>query len=177
MPRHQRSASHARPGAIATGIPSLRRFAVQRPGPVLLYPAEDALHIVRRRLQGICAAAIRLAGLNLRVITAPSLRLDLADDRRSLDETLASLQPRLLVLDRFVRPEGGRIACASARLRSKPLYPGPGADAAAFFERAFSTFLLLDGSIKPWAYPLPGTIFWRTHRVARGVHGAAFTDR
>ena len=29
----------------------------RRPGRVLLYPAEDALHVVRRRLEGICAAA------------------------------------------------------------------------------------------------------------------------
>jgi hypothetical protein len=31
--------------------------SVTRPGRVLLYPAEDALHVVRRRLEGICAAA------------------------------------------------------------------------------------------------------------------------
>ena len=43
--------------AVAAGIPCLRRFAVPRPGRVLLYAAEDALHIVRRRLEGICAAA------------------------------------------------------------------------------------------------------------------------
>ncbi|HLN11379.1 MAG TPA: hypothetical protein VK281_20815, partial [Xanthobacteraceae bacterium] len=42
---------------LAAGTPCLRRFAVARPGRVLLYPAEDALHVVRRRLQGICAAA------------------------------------------------------------------------------------------------------------------------
>jgi hypothetical protein len=30
---------------------------VSRPGRVLLYAAEDALHVVRRRLEGICAAA------------------------------------------------------------------------------------------------------------------------
>jgi RecA-family ATPase len=90
--------------AVAAGIPCLRRFAVSRPGRVLLYPAEDALHIVRRRLDGICAAAgISLAALDVQVITAPSLRLDLEADRASLDETVARLQPRLLVLDPFVR--------------------------------------------------------------------------
>src|ERR1700727_83754 len=70
--------------AIAAGIPCLRRFAVSRPGRVLLYPAEDALHIVRRRLEGICAAAgISLTLLDVQVITAPSLRLDLEVDRVS----------------------------------------------------------------------------------------------
>ena len=89
--------------AVAVGISCLRRFAVSRPGRDLLYPAEDALHI-RRRLDGICAAAgISLAALDVRVVTAPSLRLDLEADRASLDETAARLQPRLLVLDPFVR--------------------------------------------------------------------------
>lgn len=90
--------------AVAAGIPCLRRFAVARPGRVLLYPAEDALHVVRRRIDGICAAAgISLAQLDVQVITAPSLRLDLEVDRVRLDETIALLKPRLLVLDPFVR--------------------------------------------------------------------------
>ena len=90
--------------AVAAGIPCLRRFAVSQPGRVLLYPAEDALHIVRRRLEGICAAAgATLAQLDVQVITAPSLRLDLDADRARLDDTVARLKPRLLVLDPFVR--------------------------------------------------------------------------
>jgi hypothetical protein len=90
--------------SIAAGTPCLRRFAVQRPGRVLLYAAEDALHILRSRLDGICAAAGRdLADLDVQVITAPSLRLDLDADRASLHETVARLKPRLLVLDPFVR--------------------------------------------------------------------------
>jgi RecA-family ATPase len=77
---------------------------VSRPGRVLLYPAEDALHIVRRRLEGICAATgIALTQLDVQVITAPSLRLDLEADRARLDDTVARLKPRLLVLDPFVR--------------------------------------------------------------------------
>jgi hypothetical protein len=90
--------------AVATATPCLRRFPVPCPGRVLLYAAEDALHIVRRRLEGICAAAaMSIADLDVQVITAPSLRLDLAADRASLDETVATLKPRLLVLDPFVR--------------------------------------------------------------------------
>ena len=90
--------------AVASGTPCLRRFAVDAPGRVLLYAAEDALHVVRRRLEGICAAAhLELAALDLQVITASSLRLDLPADRSSLSETSALLQPRLLVLDPFVR--------------------------------------------------------------------------
>jgi len=90
--------------AVAAGIPCLRRFAVSCPGRVLLYPAEDALHIVRRRLEGICAATgVSLADLDVQVITAPSLRLDLEADCARLDATVARLKPRLLILDPFVR--------------------------------------------------------------------------
>jgi len=90
--------------AVAAGTPCLRRFEVPRAGRVLLYAAEDALHTVRRRLDGICAAAgLALCDLDVQVITAPIVRLDLETDRRSLDETVAKMQPRLLVLDPFVR--------------------------------------------------------------------------
>ena len=70
----------------------------------MLVAAEDALHIVRRRLEGISAAAsVALANLDIQVITAPTVRLDLDADRRNLAETVARLQPRLLILDPFVR--------------------------------------------------------------------------
>ena len=59
---------------------------------------------MRRRLDGICAAAgLDLADLDVQVITAPSLRIDLDADRTALDDTVARLEPRLLVLDPFVR--------------------------------------------------------------------------
>lgn len=90
--------------AVASGTPCLRRFAVPKPGRVLLYAAEDALHIVRSRLEGICAAAgIGLRDLDVHVITAPTLRLDLTADRDRLERTVVELAPRLLVLDPFVR--------------------------------------------------------------------------
>ena len=90
--------------AVAAGVPCLRRFPVTRPGRVLLYAAEDALHVVRQRLEGIClAAGVQLSALDVQVITSPTLRLDLDADRASLDETVAKLKPRLLVLDPFVR--------------------------------------------------------------------------
>ena len=90
--------------AVASGTPCLRHFAVPRPGRVLLYAAEDALHIVRSRLEGIAAAAgMALCRLDIQVITAPVLRLDFKADRDSLAETVARLTPRLLILDPFVR--------------------------------------------------------------------------
>ena len=90
--------------AVASGTACLRRYSVARAGRVLLYAAEDALHIVRGRLEGICAAAgCSLPTLDLQVITAPTLRLDLPVDRDRLLKTVERLRPRLLILDPFVR--------------------------------------------------------------------------
>lgn len=90
--------------AVAAGVPCLRRFPPARQGPVLLYAAEDALHLVRTRLEGICGAAhVALADLPIHVITAPTLRLDVAEDRQQLLATIATMRPILLVLDPFVR--------------------------------------------------------------------------
>ena len=90
--------------AVASGAPCLRRFPVAQTGPVLLFAAEDALHVVRRRLEGIALAArVPFTTLDIHVITAPSLRLDRPDDRTRLQETVDLLRPKLLVLDPFVR--------------------------------------------------------------------------
>jgi hypothetical protein len=90
--------------AVASGAPCLRRFTTLRTGRVLLYAAEDALGVVRRRLDGICAAAgVELAALDLDVITAPTLRIDTLDDQHRLADTLDVLGPTLLILDPFVR--------------------------------------------------------------------------
>jgi hypothetical protein len=90
--------------SVASGRPCLRSFAVHRTGPVLVFPAEDSHAIVRRRLEGIAAAAgSSLSDLPIHVITAPKLMLDSQRDRRRLDETVASIKPVLLVLDPFIR--------------------------------------------------------------------------
>jgi RecA-family ATPase len=90
--------------SVAGGVPCLRRFAPTQTGRVLLYAAEDALHVVRQRLAGIATAAGRaLADLDIHVITAPSVRLDVETDRDALAQTVAALKPKLLVLDPFVR--------------------------------------------------------------------------
>lgn len=110
--------------AVACGHPCLRRFAVERPGRVLLFAAEDAPAIVRQRLEGICRAArVALDSLDLYLITAPSLRLDLAADQERLEETVKQARPRLVVLDPFVRLHridenaAGEVAAVLAGLR------------------------------------------------------------
>jgi hypothetical protein len=90
--------------SVASGTPCLRRFDVVEPGPVLLFAAEDAPHVVRERLDGIArAAGVALSSLDLHVITAPVVRLDLPADQRLLRATVEAVRPRLLVLDPFVR--------------------------------------------------------------------------
>ena len=90
--------------AVASGKPCLGRFAVPTQGRVLLYPAEDALATVRRRLDGICTAqGIDFQTLPFWVITAPRFQLDVETDRAELKETIEKLKPKLLILDPFVR--------------------------------------------------------------------------
>jgi len=90
--------------AVATGAPCLRHFKVKQRGRVLLFAAEDAQHIVRRRIEGIARAAeVCFETLDIQVITTPTLRLDVKADRQRLTETIQSVRPRLLVLDPFVR--------------------------------------------------------------------------
>ena len=90
--------------SVASGTACLGRFEVDAPGPVVAYLAEDALHAVRHRVAQICQhRSLTLAELDLHIVTAPSLRLDLESDRRALDQTLAALQPKLLLLDPLIR--------------------------------------------------------------------------
>jgi len=90
--------------SVASGAACLRQFPVRRSGPVLLFPAEDSLAVVRQRLEGIAAAAqVPFDSLPVEVITAPTLRLDAPTDRARLLETLQQLRPRLLILDPLIR--------------------------------------------------------------------------
>lgn len=90
--------------SVASGTPALRRFPTPRCGPVLVFAAEDALHIVRERLEGIAhAAGVGFEQLDIHVITTPTVRIDLEADRRRLRDTIDRIRPRLLVLDPFVR--------------------------------------------------------------------------
>ena len=93
--------------AVAAGVPCLRHFTPNRPGPVLMFAAEDAGHLVRKRLHGIArAAGARFETLDIAVIDVPTLRLDHLDDRRRLQQTVQRIAPRLLILDPLVRLHG-----------------------------------------------------------------------
>jgi RecA-family ATPase len=93
--------------SVATGTACLGKYAVPEPGPVLVYLAEDALPIVRERVQGMTRhRGLDLAAVEIHVITAPVLRLDRDRDRTRLWETAKRLRPRLLLLDPLVRLHG-----------------------------------------------------------------------
>jgi RecA-family ATPase len=90
--------------AVASGTPCLRRFPTVQRGRVLLFAAEDSTSVVRERLAGIAVAAgIALEALDIHVIVAPVVRLDVELDQRRLEDTVSALRPVLLVLDPFVR--------------------------------------------------------------------------
>jgi hypothetical protein len=93
--------------SVATGTACLGRYAVPQPGPVLIYLAEDALTVVRERVEGMARhRGLELSGIDIHVITAPSLRLDREPHRNRLLETAKRLRPRLLLLDPLVRLHG-----------------------------------------------------------------------
>ncbi len=93
--------------SVATGTACLGRYAVPAPGPVLVYLAEDALLVVRERIEGMARhRGLDLAQVEVHVITAPTLRLDRDPDRTRLLETTKRLRPRLLLLDPLVRLHG-----------------------------------------------------------------------
>jgi hypothetical protein len=93
--------------SVATGTACLGHYAVPQPGAVLVYLAEDALPMVRQRLEGMARhRGLDLGPLEIHAITAPVLRLDREPDRARLRETTQRLRPRLLLLDPLVRLHG-----------------------------------------------------------------------
>ena len=90
--------------SVATGKPALDHYAVEKAGPVLVFCAEDGPEAVRRRLEGLARRHdVCLRSTPLHLILTPSLRLDTETDQERLRDAVARHQPRLLVLDPFVR--------------------------------------------------------------------------
>ena len=90
--------------SVASDTPCLGRFPVREPGAALVYLAEDHLAAVRSRIESLCRhRGLTISKLDLYVVTASVLRLDLERDQRRLDLILSDLRPRLLVLDPLVR--------------------------------------------------------------------------
>lgn len=90
--------------SVASGTACLGRYRVATAGPVLVYLAEDALSLVRERVAGMTRhRGLDLSGLEMHVITEPTLRLDREPHRGRLLETAKAIGPRLILLDPLVR--------------------------------------------------------------------------
>lgn len=90
--------------AVASGTKCLDRFGVPRAGPALVYLAEDDLREVRIRLDALARSrGLPLDALDVHVICAPAVRLDLDRDLKRLAKTVGLIEPQFLLLDPFVR--------------------------------------------------------------------------
>lgn len=110
--------------SVASGTPCLGQYSPPQPGRVLVYMAEDALFVVRDRLGALCRHhGVAIEDLDLFVITAPTLRIDVPRDQQRLREAIARLRPRMLLLDPFVRlhqrneNDAGEVSALLAYLR------------------------------------------------------------
>jgi AAA domain len=111
--------------SVASRTPCLGSFAVEDPGPVMLYMAEDSAAVVKARLAGLCYhRRLRLEGLPIDVITEPTVRIDKSYDQERLARTVWRAGARLLVLDPFVRlhrvdeNDAGQVSALLGYLRS-----------------------------------------------------------
>lgn len=90
--------------SVASGTPCLGTYRVLEPGRAVVYHAEDKNEDIRRRAEALTRQrGLSIQDLDLKVIAAPSLRLDLAAHRERLLRTLEPLKARILVLDPLVR--------------------------------------------------------------------------
>lgn len=90
--------------SVASGTDCLGHFPVAKKGVTLVYLAEDSLAMTRDRIGSICRSRnLDIRTLDLFVVTAPTLRLDLPTDQERLEITVDRLRPSLLVLDPLVR--------------------------------------------------------------------------
>jgi len=78
--------------------------AARLSGPVLFYGAEDRLHALRTRFDGLAlVAGVSVDELPIYLLDTPTLRIDREDDLLRLRAAIEVHQPRLLVLDPFIR--------------------------------------------------------------------------
>lgn len=111
--------------SVASGTPCLDTFTVVSPGPVLLYAAEDSAATLRSRMETLARLhKVNFEGLDVRIITMDSLRLDYPEHQDRLESTLQVYKPALLVLDPLVRVHtidenvAGQVAALLGYLRS-----------------------------------------------------------
>lgn len=87
--------------AVASGGTFLGRATTA--GPVVVFSAEGGPQLLRERLEKMAPSPAALANLHLWWPTVRGLRLDDGADRQGLVEALATVGPRLIILDPLVR--------------------------------------------------------------------------
>jgi hypothetical protein len=93
--------------AVATGLDALGYYKTRCSGPVLFYGAEGTLSALRSRFDGLALArGFDINKLDVYLLDSPVVQLDSAADLRRLCMAIEQCQPRLLVLDPFVRMMG-----------------------------------------------------------------------
>lgn len=94
--------------AVASGQPCLGHFPVRKPGPVIVFCAEDGPRAVQERVAGLAKArGIDFARLAVGWIDAATIWLDDPTHQARLALTVAAMKPRLLILDPLVRLHRG----------------------------------------------------------------------
>ncbi len=90
--------------SVASNTPCLGTFPVCPAGAALIYLAEDSLAMVRQRLDSLCThRGLNLRDVPLYVVDVPSLQLEREDHAKALQDAVARLRPKLLLLDPLVR--------------------------------------------------------------------------
>jgi hypothetical protein len=90
--------------AVASGVPCLGVFHIERPGPVLVLAAEDSPRQVRERMEGLAKVrGVRFGALDVNLIVETRLQLQHPIDQNRVAAVLERYRPRLLVLDPFIR--------------------------------------------------------------------------
>jgi len=93
--------------AVATGLDALGCYKTCCPGPVLFYGAEGHISALRSRFDGLALArGFDIKQLGVYLLDSPIVQLDNPADLRRLCMAVEQCQPRLLVLDPFVRLMG-----------------------------------------------------------------------
>jgi len=93
--------------AVATGLDALGCYKTRCSGPVLFYGAEGQISALRSRFDGLAIArGFDINKLGIHLLDFPVIQLDSATDLRRLCMSIEQCQPRLLVLDPFVRLMG-----------------------------------------------------------------------
>jgi hypothetical protein len=90
--------------AVASGERALGRFATKVSGPVLVFAAEDPPANMKARFEAIASVRnIDLKTIPLYLLDVATLRIDDNKQLHQLRQAVASLKPKLLILDPFVR--------------------------------------------------------------------------